>query len=163
MTLKSLFTSLTAGAAAALAGAAVAGVTSIAAGAGVAAAEPAVVNAPLAPAPELQGALMSTLSALSGPGSFSGAKGSYIQGGIGRIEGITADRAYNNAAAKGYFPLNFSIDGIDQNGPIATANVTATAASGVVATQPLTFVAGPSPTGWQISKQSALALLSSAG
>ncbi|GAB3224215.1 hypothetical protein [Mycolicibacterium hippocampi] len=172
MTLKTLVTSLTAGAAAAVVvGAAAAGVTLVAGGTGTpgAPAQPAVqpvvfdVPLPAAPAPDLQAPLLSTLTALSGPGSFSGSKASYIQGGIGRIEGITADRAYNNAAAKGYFPLSFSIDGIDQNGPVATANVTATAASGVVATQPLTFVAGPSPTGWQISKQSALALVTSVG
>ena len=52
---------------------------------------------------------------------------------------------------------------IDLNGPVATANVTAAAPSGVVATQPLTFITGPSPTGWQLSKQSALALMSSVG
>ena len=106
---------------------------------------------------------MQTLDGLAAGGSFSGAKSSYIEGGIGRIEGIAADRAYNNAAAKGLFPLSFVIADIDQEGGAATANVTATANNGVSNSQPVTFVAGPSPTGWQISKQSALALLSSAG
>lgn len=166
MTLKSLVTSLTAGAAAAaFVGAAAAGVTSIAAGAGIAAAQPAAFGAPLpaAPAPELQGALVSTLSALAGPGSFAGGKGSFIEGGLGRIESRVADSSYNNAAAKGYFPLNFAIANIDQNGPVATASVTATAQNGAAATQNVVFVAGPSPTGWQISKQSAMALLSAVG
>ncbi|MDY6998344.1 MAG: hypothetical protein SW019_17225 [Actinomycetota bacterium] len=166
MILKSLVTSLTAGTAATmLAGAVAAGVTSISVGAGVAGATPAAIGAPVpaAPAPELQGPLVSTLSALAGPGSFSGGKSSYVQGGLGRIEGITADRAYNNAAAKGYFPLSFSIAGIDQNGPVATANVTATSPAGASASQNITFVAGPSPTGWQLTKQSALALLSAVG
>ncbi|MBX7433222.1 hypothetical protein JDV09_14040 [Mycobacterium sp. Y57] len=166
MTPKSLVTSLTAGAAAAVViGAAAAGVTSISAGAGIASAQPAVFTAPLpaAPAPELQGPLISTLTALAGPGSFSGAKGTYVQGGLGRIEARMADSGYSSAAAKGYFPLSFTIADIDLNGPVATANVTAAAPSGVVATQPLTFITGPSPTGWQLSKQSALALMSSVG
>ena len=88
MTLKSLVNSLTAGAAATvLAGAAAVGVTSIAVGSGIASASPAAIDAPMpaAPAPELQGPLMSTLSALAGPGSFSGAKSSYVQGGLGRM------------------------------------------------------------------------------
>ncbi|BBY76840.1 hypothetical protein MPRF_37390 [Mycolicibacterium parafortuitum] len=74
-----------------------------------------------------------------------------------------ADSGYANAAAQGYFPLNFTVADIDQNGPVVTANVTAAAASGAVATQPLTFIAGPSPTGWQLSKQSAMALMSAVG
>ena len=165
MTLKTLVTSLTAGAAAAVfVGAAAAGVTTIAVGSGIAAAQPAGVTAPLpaAPAPDLQGPLLSTLNALSAPGSFSN-KAAFIEGGLLRRESIAADYAYSNAAAKGYFPLRFAINGVDQNGGIATANVTATAASGKVATQPMTFVAGPSPTGWRLSKQSALALVTSAG
>ena len=169
MTLKTLVTSLTAGASAAVVvGAAAAGVTSIAAGSGAVAqpsVQPVVFDVPLpaAPAPDLQGPLLSTLNALSGPGSFSGGKASFVQGGLGRIEARVADSGYANAAAKGYFPLSFTIADIDQNGPVATANVTATAASGAVATQPLTFIAGPSPTGWQLSKQSAMALISSVG
>ena len=169
MTLKTLYTSLTAGAAAAVVvGAAAAGVTSIAVGSGTVAqpaVQPVVFDVPLpaAPAPDLQGPLLSTLNALSGPGSFTGGKASYVQGGLGRIEARMADSGFINAAAKGYFPLNFSIADIDQNGAVATANVTASAASGTVATQPLTFIAGPSPTGWQLSRQSAMALISSVG
>lgn len=165
MTLKTLVTSFTAGAAAAATlGAAAVGVTSIAVGAGTAAASPvALAPLPAAPAPELQGALVSTLSALSGPGSFAGGKASYVQGGLGRIEARVADSGYNNAAAKGYFPLSFTVADLDQNGPVVTANVTAAAPTGAVATQPLTFIAGPSPTGWQLSKQSAMALMSAVG
>lgn len=165
MTLKSLVTSLTAGAAAAaFVGAAAAGVTSIAA-AGIASAQPGALNAPVpaAPAPDLQGQLVSTLSALSGPGSFAGGKSSYVEGGLGRIEARVADNSYANAAAKGYFPLNFVVSNIDQNGPVATASVTATAQNGAAASQNVVFIAGPSPTGWQISKQSAMALLSAVG
>ncbi|MCH9728911.1 MAG: hypothetical protein K0U84_04390 [Actinomycetia bacterium] len=169
MTLKTLYTSLTAAAAAAIAvGAVAAGVTSVAVGSGTVAqpvVQPAVFGVPLpaAPAPDLQGPLVSTLNALSGPGSFTAEKASYIQGGLGRIEARVADNGISNAAAKGYFPLNYSLVDIDQNGAVATANVTASTASGHVATQPLTFVAGPSPTGWQLSRSSAMALLSAMG
>ncbi|MEZ0342231.1 hypothetical protein ACAG25_19880 [Mycobacterium sp. pV006] len=164
MTLKPLVTSLTAGVATAFVMGAAVGVTSIAIGAGTAAASPvAVAPLPTAPAPELQGPLLSTLSALQGPGTFTGNKASFVQGGLGVVEARLADRGYRNAAAKGYFPLTFSISDIDQNGPVATALVTATSPGGEVASQPLTFIAGPSPTGWQLSKQSAMALMTSAG
>jgi hypothetical protein len=166
VTLKTLVTGV---AAAAVVCGAAAGVTSIASPSlstspGVA---PVVWDIPLpqAPAPELSGPLMTTLNALAGPGSFSpsGNKSAFIQGGTGRIEGITADRAYNNAARDGKFPLTFNLENIDQNGGSATATVTATAANGATATQNILFVAGPSPSGWQIEKGSALSLLSSVG
>jgi hypothetical protein len=162
VTLKTLVTGV---AAAALVGGAAAGVTSIASP--VVSSAPAVqpvvwdVPMPQAPAPDLQGPLLQTLQALSSGGSFSG-KASYIQGGIGRIEGIAADRAYNRAAAEGKFPLTFNIANIDSEGGVASADVTATSALGATATQNVQFVAGPSPTGWQISKASALNLLSAA-
>lgn len=163
MILKSLVTGI---AAAAVVAAAAGGVTSIAASGSSAtpAIQPVVWDIPLpqTPAPELQSPLLQTLQVLAGGGSFSG-KAPYIQGGIGRIESIAADRAYRNAAAEGKFPLNFNIVNIDQNGGVATADVTATAATGGTATQNIVFVAGPSPTGWQISKDSALSLLSSVG
>jgi hypothetical protein len=163
VTLKSLVTGV---AAAALVGGAAAGVTSIASPAMSAApaVQPVVWDVPFpqTPAPDLEAPLMQTLQALSGGGSFTG-KASYIQGGVGRVEGIAADRAYNNAAKEGKFPLTFSVANIDQNGGVATADVTATAATGGTASQNIQFVAGPSPTGWQISKASALSLLSSVG
>jgi hypothetical protein len=163
VTLKSLVTGV---AAAALVAGAAAGVTSIASPAmsTAPAVQPVVWDVPFpqAPAPELEGQLQATLNGLAGGGSFAGGKSAYVQGGVGRIEAITADRAYNNAAARGVFPLTFIIADINQNGGAATANVTATAANGATATQNVTFVAGPSPTGWQMSKASALALLTSA-
>ncbi|OBF34934.1 hypothetical protein A5724_16330 [Mycobacterium sp. ACS1612] len=162
MTLKTLVTGV---AAAALVGGVAAGVTSIASP--VASPAPAVqpvvwdIPMPQAPAPDLQAPLLQTLQALASGGSFAG-KASYIQGGIGRIEGIAADRAYNRAAAEGKFPLTFSIVNIDSDGAVANADVTATSALGTSATQNVQFVAGPSPTGWQIAKSSALNLLSAA-
>jgi hypothetical protein len=165
VTLKTLVTGM---AAAAMVAGAAAGVTSIASPAvsSAPAVQPVVWDIPMpqAPAPELQSPLLQTLQALAGGGSFSG-KAPFIQGGIGRIEGIAADRAYNRAAAEGKFPLTFNIANIDidQEGGVANADVTATSALGTTATQTVQFVAGPSPSGWQISKQSALNLLSAAG
>jgi hypothetical protein len=163
VTLKTLVTGV---AAAAVLGGAAAGVTSIASPAvsSAPAVQPVVWDIPMpqAPAPELQAPLVQTLQALAGGGSFAG-KAPYIQGGIGRIESIAADRAYNRAAAEGKFPLTFAIANIDQQGGVAFADVTATSALGTSATQNVQFVAGPSPTGWQISKASAMNLLSAAG
>lgn len=162
MTLKTLVTGVAA--AALVAGAAV-GVTSVASPAvsSTPAVQPVVWDIPMpqAPAPDLQAPLLQTLQALAGGGSFSG-KASYIQGGIGRIEGIAADRAYNRAAAEGKFPLTFNIANIDQENGVASADVTATSALGTTATQNVQFVAGPSPTGWQVGKASAMNLLSAA-
>ncbi|WP_179469685.1 hypothetical protein [Mycolicibacterium vinylchloridicum] len=163
MTLKLLATGV---AAAAIVGGAAAGVTSVAFSSPVApAVQPVVFGAPLpqTPAPELQSQLVATLDGLQSGGSFSGGKASYIQFGLGRFEGIAADRAFNNASAKGLLPLSFVVADIDQEGPTATANVTATAPNGQTATQSIQFVQGPSPSGWQLTKQSALALMQGAG
>jgi len=166
VTLKTLVTGV---AAAALVGGAAAGVTSIAFSAGssapgAVAVQPVVWDIPMpqAPAAQLEAPLLQTLQALAGGGSFVG-KGSYIQGGIGRIEGIAADRAYNPAAAEGKFPLTFNVANIDDAGGVVSADVTATSALGTTASQNVQFVPGPSPSGWQISKESALSLLSAAG
>jgi hypothetical protein len=115
---------------------------------------------PQAPAPDLQGPLLGTLQAL-GSGGSSASKAAYVQGGIGRIEGRLADSKIQEASAEGKFPLAFSVANIDQTGDVATADVTATAPSGGTATQNIQFVAGPSPTGWQMSRQSLMALLQS--
>jgi len=163
VTLKTLVTGV---AAAALVGGAAAGVTFIAfpAVSSAPAVQPVVWDVPMpqAPAPDLQAPLLQTLQALASGGSFAG-KAPFIQGGIGRIEGIAADRAYNEAAQEGKFPLTFNIANIDSDGALATADVTATSALGTSATQSVQFVTGPSPSGWQIAKASALDLLSAAG
>jgi hypothetical protein len=164
VTLKTLVTGV---AAAALVAGVAAGVTSIASPAASPApiaVQPVVRDIPMpaAPAPELQAPLLGTLQALAGAGSFLG-KAPYIEGGIGRIESIAADREYSKAAAEGKFPLTFNLANIDQEGGVATADVTATSATGGTATQNVQFVAGPSPTGWQIAKASAMSLLQAAG
>jgi hypothetical protein len=163
VTLKSLVTGV---AAAALVGGAAAGVTSIASPAGTqaGAVQPVVWDIPMpqAPAPDLQAPLLQTLQALGAPG-LSSAKAPFIQGGIGRIEGRVADTKLREAQAEGKFPLSFTLGNIDQNGDVVTADVTATAANGGVASQNIAFVPGPSPTGWQMSKQSLMALMSAVG
>jgi hypothetical protein len=117
---------------------------------------------PQAPAPELESQLLQTLQALGAPG-LSASKAPYIQGGIGRIEGRLADTKLREAQADGKFPLTFNIANIDQVNGVANADVTATAATGGVASQNIQFVPGPSPTGWQMSKQSLMALMSAVG
>lgn len=164
MTLKALVSG--AAAAVAIAGAA-AGLTSIASSSDAMSAlrvTPVVWDVPMpqAPAPDLQGPLLSTLQALGGPG-LSASKSPYIQGGIGRIEGRVADSKLREAQADGKFPLSFTLANIDQNGAVVTADVTATAANGGVASQNIAFIPGPSPTGWQMSRQSLMALMSAVG
>lgn len=162
MTLKTLVT----GAAAFAVLGAAAGATSVAAGSLSAApqVQPVVfdVPMPLAPAQELEGALRTTLNGLASPGgSFSGSKAHWIEGGVGRIEGRTADRLFENAAAEGYFPLNFSFGPIDSNGATATTTVTASGPKLAPTSQPLTFVNVGDR--WVLSKSSAMALLAAVG
>jgi hypothetical protein len=157
VTPKSLVTGL---AAAALVGGAAAGVTSIASGTITAApaVQPVVWDIPLpaAPAPDLVGPLTQTVNTLGSGGSFAG-KSAYIQG-LGRFTGKGVELKYNDAVAKGYLPLTATVADPDLNGNAATANVTATLSTGEVRSMPLTFVQGPSPTGWQLSSQSLFAL-----
>ena len=131
MTLKTLVTGV---AAAAMVGAAAAGVTSIASS--TVSASPAVqpvvwdIPMPQQPAPGVpatENDLRATLEGLANSsGSFSGAKAYLVEGRVGRIEGLTADRAYKNAVADGYFPLGFSFGPINSDGTTATTTVTAT-------------------------------------
>jgi hypothetical protein len=164
VTLKSLATGVaTAAGAVAIVGAAAAGVTSIASV--TTATSPATqlvvwdIPMPEVPAPELTGPLVQTLNGVAAGGSM----GTYVEGGLGRGESLVARAKYSDAAAKGYFPVAFTVANVDQNGPIATANVTATTANGITTTRPLTFVAAPSPSGWVIQKAAALSFLSSLG
>jgi hypothetical protein len=157
VTLKTLVTGV---AAAVVVGGAAAGVTSIASSTITAApaVQPVVWDIPMpaAPAPDLVGPLTQTVNTLGSGGSFAG-KSSYIQG-LGRFTGKGVEIKYNDAVAKGYLPLTATVDEPDLNGNLATANVTATLSTGEVRSMPLTFVQGPSPTGWQLSSQSLFAL-----
>ena len=157
MTLKTLVTGV---AAVAAVGGAAAGVTSIASSTITAApaVQPVVWDLPMpaAPAPDLVGPLTQTVNTLGSGGSFAG-KSAYIQG-LGRFTGKGVELKYNDAVAKGYLPLTATVADPDLNGNMATANVTATLSTGEVRSMPLTFVQGPSPTGWQLSSQSLFAL-----
>jgi hypothetical protein len=117
---------------------------------------------PEQPPTDVEGPLLATLQALGAPG-LSASKAAYIQGGIGRIEGRVADSKLREAQAEGKFPLSFSLVNVQPSGAGFTADVTATAANGGVASQNIAFVPGPSPTGWQMSKQSLMALMSAVG
>jgi hypothetical protein len=156
--LKTLVTGF---AAAAVIGGAAAGVTSVASG--TIAASPAVqpvvwdIPMPLAPEDDVASDLTRTVNTLGSGGSFAG-KSAYIQG-LGRFTGKGVELKYNDAVAKGYLPLTATVSDVIPNGDTAaTANVTAKLASGEVRSMPLTFVRGPSPTGWQLSSQSLFAL-----
>lgn len=157
MTLKNLVTGV---ASVAVVGGAAAGVTSIASP--VMSAAPAVapvvwgVPMPQAPAPQEVGPLTQTVNALGAGGSFAG-KATYIQG-LGRFTGKGVEIKYNDAVRKGYLPLTATVADPDVVGNMATATVTATLSTGEVRSMPLSFVRGPSPTGWQLSSQSLMAL-----
>ena len=159
MTLKTLVTGVTA---AALVAGAAAGVTSTASP--VVSSAPAVqpvvwdIPMPLGPEDDVASDLTRTVNTLGSGGSFAG-KSAYIQG-LGRFTGKGVELKYNDAVAKGYLPLTATVSDVipSPDGASATANVTATLASGEVRSMPLTFVRGTSPTGWQLSSQSLFAL-----
>ena len=157
MILKTLVTGF---AAAAVIGGAAAGVTSVASGtiAASPAVQPVVWDIPMPAAPEddVASDLTRTVNTLGSGGSFAG-KSAYIQG-LGRFTGKGVELKYNDAVAKGYLPLTATVSDVIPSDNSATANVTATLASGEVRSMPLTFVQGPSPTGWQLSSQSLFAL-----
>jgi hypothetical protein len=163
VSLKSLATGVAAAlSAATVVGAAAVGVTSIASGASFSSpqVQPVVFGAPMPqdPAPDLAGPLTQTVNNLGSGGSFAG-KDVYIQG-LGGLSGRVASSKYASLDAKGYFPLTATVTDIDQNGPTATATVSATTANGSSGTTQLTFVQGPSPTGWQVTVASLEALSS---
>lgn len=148
--------------AAVIAGAAAAGVTSIAASAPSPQTQLAVFDAPLPQNPvagvPTADALYGVLNGLANPGVPFGSKGYLVEGGIGLIEGKTADRLMKNAVAKGLLPLSFSIADIAPAGPgTATANVTASGPGMAPTTQNITFV---DQGGWKLSRGSASQVLS---
>jgi hypothetical protein len=168
VSLKSLSTGV---AAATLVGAAAAGVTSLASTAAPTAASPAITpvvfGAPLPlddPAADVPttAQLTSILNSLADPGTPFRNKSGMIEGGVGIIEGRTADRLLQNASAKGYLPLNIGVTNVQPAGPgMATATVTASGPQLAPTTQTVTFV-NPGGNGWMISRGSALSLLQSA-
>lgn len=143
MTLKSLVTGV---AAAALVGGAAAGVTSIA--------SPATAHAqpPCADA----GQLTAVIDGLAAPGvGFHSGKSDLVEGGVGIIEGKTADRLLKNAYADGSLPAQFTV-GSPVCNPDGSATATVSAGG---SSQAVTFVPG-GRFGWQLSRGSATAVLS---
>jgi len=116
--------------------------------------QPVVFGAPLPldSAPNLAGPLVQTLNGPRRGWLVLRTQGHLRRGGLGRIETIAADRAYSKAR-QGPVPagLQPSAD-IDLNGQSQLRTSPRPANNGVSNTQPVTFVNGPSPTGWQISR-----------
>jgi hypothetical protein len=142
VTLKRLVTGV---AAAAVVGGAAAGVTFIA--------SPAVSYAqPCANA----GQLTAVIDGLAAPGvGFRSGKGDLVEGGIGIIEGRTADRLLKNAYESGALPVRFNVaPPVCNPDGSATATVSAGGRS-----QAVTFVPG-GRFGWQLSRGSATSVLS---
>jgi hypothetical protein len=149
---------------AALVGAAAVGVTSIAPVPTTPAVAPVVfgVPLPLDPAADVPttGQLMSLLNSLADPSVSFRNKGGLVEGGVGIIEGRTADALMKNAAAKGQLPLSFQVANIQPAGPgAATADVTASGPATAPVTQNVMFV---NQGGWKLSRGSAVALLQAA-
>jgi hypothetical protein len=159
--------SLTIGvAAAAMIGGAAVGVTSVASVAPGAspAITPVVFGAPLpldAPLPTA-GDLTGVLNSLADPGVPFSQKGGLVEGGVGIIEGHTADRLLANAGQKGDLPLAFQLSNIAPAGPGAvTATVVASGPQLAPTTQTVTFV-NRDGSGWKLSRGSATSLLQAA-
>lgn len=162
--MKSLATALAATVGAvAVVGAAAAGVTSIASSSVVAGpqVQMAVFGAPmpLDPAVDLPtpDQLYGVLNGLANPGVPFRSKGNLVEGGVGIIEGRTADAVMKNAVAAGKMPLSFSVSDITPVGPgAASANVTASGPALAPTTQSVTFV---DQGGWKLSRGSATQVL----
>ena len=145
--------------AAAVAGAATAGVMS--ASWGVTAesvpVQPVVFGAPmpLDPAADLPSPdqLYGVLNGLAAPGVPFRSKSYLVEGGIGLIEGRAADGMMRDATAKGLLPLSFQVADIAPVGPgAASADVTASGPGTPSRTQNITFV---DQGGWKLSRASA--------
>jgi len=104
---------------------------------------------PEAPAPDLEGPLNQTLAALGAAGPFS-SRLAYIEP-LGGLTGRLAESQYNGLVKRGVFPLTATISGVDLVGNTATGLVSATSANGSPHSTTLSFVQGPSPTGWLLT------------
>jgi hypothetical protein len=163
VSLKSLSTGV---AAATLVGAAAIGVTAIAS-------VPTTVSPAITPvvfaAPlpldndgDLAGQLTGVLNQLAN-GSTITENAGLIQGGVGILEGRTANRLLAQARQNGDFPLNLGVTNVSPPAPdgSVTAMVNASGPKTPPTSQQMTFVPG-GPSGWQVAKSSALALMQAA-
>ena len=163
MSLKSITTGV---AAAALVGAAAVGVTSTAAvpTSVSPAITPVVFGAPLPldNDPDLAGQLTGLLNQLANAPTITENAG-LIQGGVGIFEGRTANRLLAQAHQNGDFPLNLTVTNVSPPAPdgSVTGTVNVSGPKTPPTTQQMTFVPG-GPTGWQVSKSSAMSVMQSA-
>lgn len=157
MRLKYLTTGI---AAAALVGAAAAGVTSIASTPSANAA-PAVFDVPLpqqpAPAVVAPEELAGVLSTLTDPSVPINAKEGLIENGIPLGTKGRAEKKLQEAAAQGYLPLSYQVSNIVPTPTGATANVVVSGPRMAPVSQPVSFI-GPAG-GWKITRTSAMSLL----
>jgi len=149
-----------------LVGAAAFGVTSIASAptAATPAITPVVFGAPLPldPAADVPSSddLIGLLNGLADPSVPFRSKGNLVEGGVGIVEGRTADHLIANASQEGDLPLSFQVANIQPAGPnAATATVTASGPKLAPRSQTVTFV---DEGGWKLSRGSATTLLSMA-
>ena len=163
MTLKSLAKGIvTTAGAAAIAGAATAGVMSASwsVAADAQRVQPVVfgVPLPLDPAADVPSAdqLYGVLNGLAAPGVPFRTKGYQVEGGIGIIEGRAADGIMRDAAAKGLLPLSCQVSGIAPVAPGAvSADVTASGPGTEPRTENITFI---DQGGWKLSRTSLMTL-----
>ncbi|MGH3678450.1 MAG: hypothetical protein ACRDU5_22470 [Mycobacterium sp.] len=125
-----------------MAGAAV-GVTSIASPA-ISAADECAVDS---------GTLQGVLDGLAAPGPSFRAKGGLVEGGVGIIEGRTADRLLKNAYATGTLPVAFNV-----SPPVCAGNTATSTVSAGSSSQQITFVNEGGA--WKLSRGSATTVLS---
>jgi hypothetical protein len=155
VTVKYLATGI---AAAALVGAAAAGVTSVATV--VPQVQLTVFGAPLPldpaaalPAPEQ---LADVLNTLADPGIPAAGKSFLVEGGLGPVETSVMDRKMAKGVQNGKFPLSISVANIAPAAPgAATADVTASGPAMDPRTVNLTFV---DQGGWKLSRSSLMTL-----
>jgi hypothetical protein len=160
VSLKSLTTGV---AAAAMIGAAALGVTSLAPAQEVASTPvaPMVFGIPL-PMDQhdsLAAEFTGILNRLADPTVKFSNKSNLVEGGLGIIEGKTADRLLKNASQEGYLPLQFAPSAPVVTGSAATTNVVITGPRLAPTTQALTFINDGT---WKLSKASATSLLQAA-
>lgn len=147
-------------AAAAVIGAAAAGVTAVTSISGPQVALTSIgAPLPLDPAADVPSTdqLNGVLYGLADPSVPFASKAYLVEGGLGRIEARTADALMRSAVAKGQMPLNFTVAGIAPAGMgAATASVTASGPGTPAVTQSVMFV---DQGGWKLSRTSASAVL----
>jgi hypothetical protein len=162
VSLKSVTTGV---AAAALVGAAAVGVTSIASVPTVSPAiTPVVFGAPLPldNDPDLAGQLTGVLNQLANGATITENAG-LIQGGVGILEGRTANRLLAQAHQNGDFPLNLAVTNVSPPAPdgSVTGTVNVSGPKTPPTSQQMTFMPG-GPSGWQVSKSSAMSVMQAA-